>query len=373
MILLSVDSAGKTAAAAVSNDGKILSACFADEGLTHSQMLLPLVDRALKEAGIPIGQVDCFAVTNGPGSFTGLRIGCALVKGMAMGRPCIPVPTLRALAFNEAHAGRTAVAVLDARCNQVYLGAYAFSDGKAVSRIADQACSLEQAAKQIRALPEPLVLLGDGASLLQQLADGERIRMGTHHAILGESVASAAEDLIPKAPEALAPTYFRLSQAEREYQLKQKQKEKTMVVLGADKAGAEWLPQISRKLEEMGIENKIIHPGTEEGSDYTDAAFQVAALVAGGQAEKGVLVCGTGIGMSIAANKVKGIRASVCSDCYSARMTVVHNDSNILCMGARVLGIELALMIVEEYFSAVFESGGRHERRVNAIRTRENS
>jgi len=144
-----------------------------------------------------------------------------------------------------------------------------------------------------------------------------------------------------------------------------------MIVLGCDKAGTVWLPTVSAKLKEMGYETQIVFDGTEDGCDYTDAAFKVAELVASGAAEKGVLVCGTGIGMSIAANKVKGIRASVCGDCYSAKMTVVHNNSNILCMGARVLGIELGLKIVEEYFSAQFEAGGRHERRVNAIMAKE--
>ena len=124
-----------------------------------------------------------------------------------------------------------------------------------------------------------------------------------------------------------------------------------MIVLGCDKAGAEWMPLISQKLTEMGFENKILFDGKQEGCDYTDAAFGVSEAVAKGEAEKGILVCGTGIGMSMAANKVKGIRASVCGDCYSAKMTVVHNNSNVLCMGARVLGIELGLKIVEEYFS----------------------
>ena len=132
------------------------------------------------------------------------------------------------------------------------------------------------------------------------------------------------------------------------------------------------MPLISQKLTEMGYENKILFDGLQEGCDYTDAAFGVSEAVAKGEAEKGVLVCGTGIGMSMAANKVKGIRASVCGDCYSAKMTVVHNNSNVLCMGARVLGIELGLKIVEEYFSAEFEAGGRHERRVNAIMAKEN-
>ena len=145
-----------------------------------------------------------------------------------------------------------------------------------------------------------------------------------------------------------------------------------MVVLGCDKAGTEWLPVLCDKLNQMGIENKILYDGTVDGCDYPEAAFMVAEAVASGEAEKGILVCGTGIGMSIAANKVKGIRASVCGDCYSAKMTVVHNNSNVLCMGARVLGIELGLKILEEYFTAEFEAGGRHERRVNAIMDKEN-
>ncbi len=144
------------------------------------------------------------------------------------------------------------------------------------------------------------------------------------------------------------------------------------VVLGCDKAGAEWMPRLSEKLEAMGIEAEILFDGTADGCDYTDAAFMVAEEVAGGRADKGILVCGTGVGMSIAANKIKGIRASLCGDCFSAEMTVVHNNSNILCMGARVLGIELALKIVESYFGAEFESGGRHERRVRAIIAKEN-
>ena len=145
-----------------------------------------------------------------------------------------------------------------------------------------------------------------------------------------------------------------------------------MIVMGCDKAGTEWLPLISEKLNQMGLTNEIVFDGTQDGCDYTDAAFKVAELVACGKAEKGILVCGTGIGMSMAANKVRGIRASVCGDCYSAKMTVVHNNSNVLCMGARVLGIEFGLKIVEEYFSAEFEAGGRHERRVNAIIAKEN-
>ena len=226
MKLLSIDSAGQTAAVAVSEEGRILAEGFADAGLTHSQMLLPLTDETLKKANLPLAEIDAFAVTNGPGSFTGLRIGCALVKGMALGRPCIGVPTLMALACNEKASGRVAVALLDARCKQVYMGAYAFdAAGKPAAVIEDRACAVEEAQRLIEGLDSPVILLGDGAYLLQSMADGDRIVMSDQNQILGKSVAHAAMFLESAPPERLVPAYFRLSQAEREYQMKKEQKE----------------------------------------------------------------------------------------------------------------------------------------------------
>ena len=222
---LSIDSAGKTAAVAVSEGEVILARGFADAGLTHSQMLLPLVDDTLKKAGVPLGEIGEFAVTCGPGSFTGLRIGCALVKGMALERPCIPVPTLMALAFNERNAGRVAVALLDARCRQVYMAGYAFEGGAPSERISQRACSVEEAKELITALEEPVVLLGDGAYLLEELADGERIVLSEQNNILGEGVAAAASFVEPIPSERLIPSYFRLSQAERE-RMEREKKEK---------------------------------------------------------------------------------------------------------------------------------------------------
>ncbi|MBQ8600289.1 MAG: tRNA (adenosine(37)-N6)-threonylcarbamoyltransferase complex dimerization subunit type 1 TsaB [Clostridia bacterium] len=223
MKLLSIDSTGKTAAAAVTEEGRLLGEGFCDEGLTHSQTLLPLVDETLKQAGLTIKDIDAFAVTNGPGSFTGLRIGCGLAKGLALGRPCIAVPTLMALAFNEAESERTVVSLLDARCRQVYMGGYSFEEGVPRSILPDQACSAEEAAAQIKALGKPTVLLGDGAYLLEDLVDGEQIILSSHHHILGHSIAKAAAFLEKKPPEQLVPAYFRLSQAEREYQMRKEQ------------------------------------------------------------------------------------------------------------------------------------------------------
>ena len=145
-----------------------------------------------------------------------------------------------------------------------------------------------------------------------------------------------------------------------------------IVSIGCDKAGTQFVERICRELEERGIEPRVLFDGREDGCDYTDAAFAVGKSVALGESRLGVLICGTGIGMSIAANKIKGVRAAVCSDTYSARMTRVHNDANILCLGARVIGEELAVELLGAFLDAEFESGGRHERRVNKIKSAEN-
>ena len=145
-----------------------------------------------------------------------------------------------------------------------------------------------------------------------------------------------------------------------------------MITIGCDKAGTVFVERICKELEAKGIEYKVLFDGKEDGCDYTDAAFAVAKSVVAKDAELGILICGTGIGMSIAANKVKGIRAAVCSDTFSAKMTRVHYDANVLCMGARVIGEELAVCILDAFLEGVFEKGGRHERRVGKIIAAEN-
>lgn len=144
------------------------------------------------------------------------------------------------------------------------------------------------------------------------------------------------------------------------------------VSIGCDKAGTPFVERFEKELEAAGIGSRVLFDGREDGCDYTDAAFAVAKSVAAGESELGILICGTGIGMSIAANKIKGVRAAVCSDEYSAKMTRVHNDANVLCLGARVIGEELAVSILHAFLSGEFEKGGRHERRVNKIKSAEN-
>ncbi len=145
-----------------------------------------------------------------------------------------------------------------------------------------------------------------------------------------------------------------------------------MISIGCDVAGAAYVERFCKELEAKGLEYQVLFDGKQPGCDYTDAAFKVAKSVASNDGELGILICGTGIGMSIAANKIKGIRAAVCSDTFSATMTRVHNNANILCLGARVVGEELAVYILNAFLNAEFESGGRHERRVNKIIAAEN-
>ena len=145
-----------------------------------------------------------------------------------------------------------------------------------------------------------------------------------------------------------------------------------MIAIGADHGGFDLKEQVKKHLDERNIEYKDFGTFSGEAVDYPVIAKAVGEAVAKGEAECGILVCGTGIGMSIAANKVKGIRAACCSDTFSARFTKMHNNTNVLCFGGRVLGAGLALDIVDAYLDAEFE-GCRHEKRVNMIMDIENN
>ena len=139
-----------------------------------------------------------------------------------------------------------------------------------------------------------------------------------------------------------------------------------MIAIGADHGGFELKEHIKKHLDELGLEYKDYGTYSEESVDYPDCAKPVCEAVMDGTADKGILICGTGIGISIAANKHKGIRAALCSDVYSAKMTKVHNNANVICLGGRVTGRELAFMIVDAWLDAEFQ-GGRHSNRIAKI------
>ncbi len=140
-----------------------------------------------------------------------------------------------------------------------------------------------------------------------------------------------------------------------------------MLALGCDHGGYELMQEVKAHLEKRGFEYKDFGCYSIDSVDYPEYAKKVAGAVAAGECELGILICGTGIGISIAANKVKGIRAALCADCFSAEATREHNNANILCMGARATGPGLALKIVDTFLDTPFSNDERHIRRINLI------
>ncbi|MDN4071578.1 MULTISPECIES: ribose 5-phosphate isomerase B [Fictibacillus] len=138
------------------------------------------------------------------------------------------------------------------------------------------------------------------------------------------------------------------------------------VAIGSDHAGVELRQEVVNMMQEMGIEVKDAGCECSTSVDYPDYAIPVAEMVANGEADRGILICGTGIGMSIAANKVKGIRCALVHDLFSAKATRLHNDSNVLAMGERIIGPGLALEIARVWLTTEYE-GGRHSKRVGKI------
>ena len=143
-----------------------------------------------------------------------------------------------------------------------------------------------------------------------------------------------------------------------------------MLAIGCDHGGYELKEHIKKYLDEKGVEYKDFGCYDESSVDYPDIAQAVCKSINDKESENGILVCGTGIGISIAANKIDGIRAAHCHDVYSAEMTKRHNNANVICMGGRVIGRELAFKIIDAWLGAEFE-GGRHQTRIDKIHSLE--
>ena len=140
-----------------------------------------------------------------------------------------------------------------------------------------------------------------------------------------------------------------------------------MIALGCDQGGYELMQEVKKHLVERGMEYKDFGTYSSDSVDYPIYGKKVAHAVADGECEKGILICGTGIGISITANKVKGIRAALCHDVFSAEATRLHNDANILAMGGRIVGPGLALMIVDKFLDTPFSNEERHARRIGMM------
>ncbi len=227
MKILSIDSSSITASVAITENGNMLAESFVNNGLTHSQTLMPMVEQTIKDGRISINDIDLFAITNGPGSFTGVRIGIASLKGMAdaLGKKCFAVSALEAIAEPLKNEDVIACAVMDARCNQVYTAI--FENGKRICE--DKAVLIDELGEELKQYDKNIVFIGDGSVLCyEKLKDfipkvsvaDENIRF-----IHASSIGRLAEEKIKNgdnlvSSEKLVPFYLRLPQAERELKLK---------------------------------------------------------------------------------------------------------------------------------------------------------
>ena len=223
MKFLSVDSSSVTASVAITENGNILSEKFINNGLTHSQTLMPMVESAINDSGVSINDIDLFAITNGPGSFTGVRIGIASVKGMAdaLNKKCIAVSTLEAIAQPLKNQDVIACAVMDARCNQVYTAL--FNNGNRLCE--DKAILIDELGDELKQYDKKIVFIGDGSVLcydkLHEIIQNCEVADENIRFVHGSSVSFVAEEKIKAQEEPidsanLVPFYLRLPQAERE-------------------------------------------------------------------------------------------------------------------------------------------------------------
>lgn len=225
MNILALDASGKTAGICLTQNGKQLYSKTLCEGLTHSETLLPLVQQGLAACGLTVAQIDLYAITNGPGSFTGLRIGIALIKGLAMvhNTPVVGVSTLHALAAGCTLNG-TIVAALDARRGEVYWAAFKRENGHLTRLTPDTAGPVEQIAEYGFFSNSPVFFIGDGAKIcytsfklcsgIQNAPPAASLGIAQGAAFLAEN--RTAEQEKNTSASQLVPVYLRLSQAERE-------------------------------------------------------------------------------------------------------------------------------------------------------------
>ena len=223
MKILSVDSSSVSASVAITENGVTLAENFINNGLTHSQTLMPMVEKTLKDANVSVKDMELFAIANGPGSFTGVRIGIASVKGMAdaLNKKCVAISTLEAIAEPLKNEDCIACAVMDARCNQVYTAI--FENGNRLCE--DKAVLIDELGKELKSYNKKVVFIGDGSVLCyEKLKDvvtnvfvaDENIRY-----IHASSIGRIADEKIKSGEEPidsanLVPYYLRLPQAERE-------------------------------------------------------------------------------------------------------------------------------------------------------------
>ncbi len=228
MKILAVDSSAKTASVAVTDGETLISECFVNAGLTHSRTLMPMVDNALSQADLKIDDIDAFCVNAGPGSFTGIRIGVAAIKGLALcqDKPCAGVSTLESAAYNFIDENCLVSVSMDARCNQVYTALFRCENSKVIRLSEDNAVSIDELCGELSSYNEKIYLAGDGAEICYNafkdklenvVLSGQNRR---YQRAYGAALAAVNNEERFSSSSNIAPVYLRLPQAERELKLK---------------------------------------------------------------------------------------------------------------------------------------------------------
>lgn len=225
MKILAVDTSGTVASVAVGTEEKLFASFYIDDKLTHSEKLFPMIDTVLNELHMKIDDIECFASVIGPGSFTGLRIGVAAVKGMALGRPVVPITSTMAMAYSFYGSNMNIMPLIDARNENVYAGEYMFKNGEPEEISAPTAINVNDINPDI-----PTIFMGDGSVKYREiLAKNKNAFFAPPHINMGggANVYAAALDMIKKgkmiSAEELLPLYIKKCQAEQE---KEKENEK---------------------------------------------------------------------------------------------------------------------------------------------------
>jgi len=226
--ILAIDTSSQAASAAIVDDGVVAGEFFVNAKLTHSQTIMPMVDSLINCTRLSLDSIDAFAVSTGPGSFTGLRIGISAAKGLAhaLNKPVYAVSTLEGLAYNLSMANGIVCPVMDARCNQVYTAFFECKNSKIKRLSEDAAMSIDELGKKINEYEKTVIFVGDGANLCYNvLSDKCNVALcsplNMHQRAASVAAAAASGNLQLLSPSELAPSYLRLPQAQRELLAKQ--------------------------------------------------------------------------------------------------------------------------------------------------------
>ncbi len=220
MLTLSFECSAKAASCCLSRDGEIMGSCFSNVPLTHSQTLMPMMDNLLSATKTDFSEVDRIAVAAGPGSFTGIRIGISAVKGLAAPQklPCVPVSTLKAIAYMLYFEDAVICPAMDARCNQVYNALFRVKNGIVTRLCDDRALMVDELLLELENIKEKVIVIGDGADLVIKNCTLQNVTCAPKHLKIQSAVgvALAAETEEAVTGDELMPIYLRLPQAERE-------------------------------------------------------------------------------------------------------------------------------------------------------------